>query len=537
MSVFTGNSLLSFGSRGNGGTPDNQQKHRQNQQQQQQKSQSALPLPGKMVDPIIPTGKTVDERLKSMQRNPLYADQNDRRLFNHVTREYQRAYPGEAQYDEFGKMKRPRPSIQPGQVRAFDPNGVAGLMNKGKAQAHRLQHGQPMMPPQQRNAGQNAAAARAQAAIGQDAQSNAEDLHGVDLHAMGVETMDDIVAGSMTREEAALKQAQENHATAQRQANGLEDVLEDADDMAGFDVEQTVEQAPEDYIAQTKATPKIKADYEAWNKRRDAIQGGFDSGKPDDFKDTADYIRANMNDPKFLRMMKPQSLAMFEEYEEAKQAGLSETEAQDAAYERGARWYMDDAISSSVSGSWYKSVAGFKALGRNQIDMEDLGEKLARGHKDIPARYLKTSTFQNTEGAVDFATDVAGTVIKPIGALKGAGDVAYEVARSGGDAKAQQYAALTGAAVGGLGGGAVNFAAKSLLKGGVRAAGKTVLGKSAKVQAAAKVTSDTAKKFASHPGTKQSLKAANLAKDVAVDWQLGKWTKESAKGWKESVKK
>ncbi len=98
----------------------------QRQQQQQQKSQSALPLPGKMVDPIIPTGKTVDERLKSMQQNPLYADQNDRRLFNHVTREYQRAYPGEAQYDEFGKMKRPQPSIQPGQVRAFDPNGTLG---------------------------------------------------------------------------------------------------------------------------------------------------------------------------------------------------------------------------------------------------------------------------------------------------------------------------------------------------------------------------------------------------------------------------
>ncbi len=129
MSVFTGNSLLGFGSRGNGGTPDNQQKHRQNQQQQpqqKQKSQSALPLPDKAVDPIIPTGKTVDERLKSMQQNPLYADQNDRRLFNHVTREYQRAYPGEAQYDEFGKMERPQPSIQPGQVQTFDPSGTLG---------------------------------------------------------------------------------------------------------------------------------------------------------------------------------------------------------------------------------------------------------------------------------------------------------------------------------------------------------------------------------------------------------------------------
>ncbi len=87
---------------------------------------------------------------------------------------------------------------------------------------------------------------------------------------------------------------------------------------------------------------------------------------------------------------------------------------------------------------------------------------------------------------------------------------------------------MEGAAVGGLGGGAVNFAAKSLLKGGVRAAGKTVLGKSAKVQAAAKVTSDTAKKFESLPGAKQSLKAANLAKDVAVDWQLGKGTAKAA---------
>jgi hypothetical protein len=87
---------------------------------------------------------------------------------------------------------------------------------------------------------------------------------------------------------------------------------------------------------------------------------------------------------------------------------------------------------------------------------------------------------------------------------------------------------MEGVAVGGLGGGAVNFAAKSLLKGGARAAGKTVLGKSAKVQAAAKVTSDTAKKFASHPGAKQSLKAANLAKDMAVGQQLGKGTAKAA---------
>jgi hypothetical protein len=527
MSVFTGNSLLSFSSRGNGGTANNQQKHRQNQQQQQ-KSQSALPLPGKAVDPIIPTGKTVDERLKSMQQNPLYADQNDRRLFNHVTREYQRAYPGEAQYDEFGKMKRPRPSIQPGQVRAFDPNGVAGLMNKGKAQAHRLQQGQPMMPPQQSNAGQNAAAARAQAAIGQDAQSNAEDLHGVDLHAMGVETMDDIVAGSMTREEAALKQAQENHATAQRQANNLEDVLEDADDMAGFDVEQTVEQAPEDYIAQTKATPKIKADYEVWNKRRDAIQGGFDSGKPDDFKDTADYIRANMNDPKFLRMIKPQSLAMFEEYEEAKQAGLSETEAQDAAYERGANYYMTDAASSSVSDTWHKAGAGIDAMLGRQIDVQELNRRFANDRADVPERYQRTKTFQNTKGVVNFATDAVGTVIKPVGALTAAGDIAYEVAKHGGSAADQRNAAFAGAAVGALGGGAARLVAKGAITGGIKAAGKTALGKNATVQAAVKTSSKTVRKYTNKPGAKLALKAGRIAAETETGRQVNKGVKAGA---------
>ncbi len=45
-------------------------------------------------------------------------------MFEHATREFQRAYPGMAQYDAFGKMKRPLPSILPHQVQPFDPDDV-----------------------------------------------------------------------------------------------------------------------------------------------------------------------------------------------------------------------------------------------------------------------------------------------------------------------------------------------------------------------------------------------------------------------------
>ncbi len=80
---------------------------------QQQKASSA----------IIPQGDTVDQRIRSMMSDKRYGDKYDTRLRDHVVKEFERAYPGEVQYDETGKMVQPTAVITPDQVEAFDPDG------------------------------------------------------------------------------------------------------------------------------------------------------------------------------------------------------------------------------------------------------------------------------------------------------------------------------------------------------------------------------------------------------------------------------
>ncbi|WP_419797343.1 MAG: hypothetical protein ACNI26_13590 [Terasakiella sp.] len=71
---------------------------------------------------IIPQGDTVQARLQSMMSHPDYAIKKDPALVKHIQGEFERAYPGQVQYDETGKMIQPKPVINPGEVKAFHPD-------------------------------------------------------------------------------------------------------------------------------------------------------------------------------------------------------------------------------------------------------------------------------------------------------------------------------------------------------------------------------------------------------------------------------
>jgi hypothetical protein len=72
--------------------------------------------------PAFPQGDTVDRRIRSLMEDPRYPD--DARLRQHVERQFETAYPGEARFDESGRMEKPLAEITPAEVSPFDPRGV-----------------------------------------------------------------------------------------------------------------------------------------------------------------------------------------------------------------------------------------------------------------------------------------------------------------------------------------------------------------------------------------------------------------------------
>lgn len=72
---------------------------------------------------LIPQGDTVQSRIQSMMTDKRYSDKTDPRLRDHVSKQFERAYPGEVQYDETGRMVQPVAAIKPDEVEPFDPEG------------------------------------------------------------------------------------------------------------------------------------------------------------------------------------------------------------------------------------------------------------------------------------------------------------------------------------------------------------------------------------------------------------------------------
>ncbi|WP_417798987.1 hypothetical protein [Terasakiella pusilla] len=70
---------------------------------------------------IIPQGDTVQARLQSIMGHPDYAKKKDPALVKHIQGEFKRAFPGEVQYDETGKMIQQEAVITADQVSAYDP--------------------------------------------------------------------------------------------------------------------------------------------------------------------------------------------------------------------------------------------------------------------------------------------------------------------------------------------------------------------------------------------------------------------------------
>jgi len=72
---------------------------------------------------IVPKGNTTQQAIMSMMQDPRYGDKHDIRLRDHVMKQFERAFPGQVQYDETGKMIQPTAVITPDQVEAYDPDG------------------------------------------------------------------------------------------------------------------------------------------------------------------------------------------------------------------------------------------------------------------------------------------------------------------------------------------------------------------------------------------------------------------------------
>ncbi|MEQ8602417.1 MAG: hypothetical protein RIB45_03790 [Marivibrio sp.] len=65
--------------------------------------------------PLTPQGATVDDRIRSLMRDPRYWRERDPGLLDHVTRQWRRAYPGVSRHVGF-KRPDPQPAIRPGDV-------------------------------------------------------------------------------------------------------------------------------------------------------------------------------------------------------------------------------------------------------------------------------------------------------------------------------------------------------------------------------------------------------------------------------------
>ena len=83
----------------------------------------------KSITAIIPEGKTVQQRIQSMMADKRYGDQNDTRLRDHVSKQFEKAFPWMIQFDETGKMVQPVAVISPNQVEPFDPDGELIALN------------------------------------------------------------------------------------------------------------------------------------------------------------------------------------------------------------------------------------------------------------------------------------------------------------------------------------------------------------------------------------------------------------------------
>jgi len=67
----------------------------------------------------VPSGDTVDRRLRSLMEDSRYPSDPD--LRDHVTRQFEKAFPGEARFDASGRMERPQAAVGPEAIESFVP--------------------------------------------------------------------------------------------------------------------------------------------------------------------------------------------------------------------------------------------------------------------------------------------------------------------------------------------------------------------------------------------------------------------------------
>jgi hypothetical protein len=78
---------------------------------------------------VVPQGDTVQQRIASMMQDNRYQDKNDTGLRDHVVKQFEKAYSGNVEFDETGKMIQPVAVIRPEGVEAYDPNGEMMISN------------------------------------------------------------------------------------------------------------------------------------------------------------------------------------------------------------------------------------------------------------------------------------------------------------------------------------------------------------------------------------------------------------------------
>ncbi|SBW12819.1 hypothetical protein KL86APRO_30310 [uncultured Alphaproteobacteria bacterium] len=72
--------------------------------------------------PVVPKGDTTERALRSLQETPRYP--GDPGLRDHVTRQYEKAYPGPVRRDAAGAMLRPVAAVTPDAIAPYDPKGA-----------------------------------------------------------------------------------------------------------------------------------------------------------------------------------------------------------------------------------------------------------------------------------------------------------------------------------------------------------------------------------------------------------------------------
>jgi len=436
------------------------------------------------IAPIIPEGKTVDEQLRSFAQHPMYNDPNDRSLFDHVTKEYQRAYPGNVQYDEFGKMLKPEPAISAADIQPFDPNGILGnsefitleknLDTKPLHPEHAIVRGNgpditDAIPLSSEGGGNTAG--------GDNSSDNSGDSDDGGEIGPGTGRGD-----FKTQTKASSKKTEPKNCFAwalrpKLQKNNMgtaKDYDPSADPEGDFSYldEEKGTFTDEQLNTYKDNAHLIKQHADAINIQGQELLPSMTNGNPKSFQNSINHIDdLEKIDPESYKNLPFETIVLHQTYKQSLGENPTPKDMQNAyrnAMNMGALQYADDGVRSALMQAYHEAKAGIPFV---DVDLKQIAEDT---RINTEQGYQKSDTINAAKSMTDMAVGIGSKFI-PYGggvvlsAARGIGQARIQGAKEGWKTSEIAEAALLNAATGLIGGKAVSG---TLKKAGLATTGK-----------------------------------------------------------------